>query len=241
VVVGEWHRPWNAHHDLKVYPAGIPKAIHWATDPAGLGQVGCIYTTQGFEFDYVGVILGRDFAYDPKAGQWIGRPNESHDPLVRKAQDFTTLVRQAYRVLLTRGMRGCYVTFLDPATEEFFRSRMETGKAVEYRAPAPPELRVADAPAAVPLTRAAMDLWPVLEPVLARLYDGKHHESLDEARGTANSLAHALEQPDLQGWEADAGLARRMATALARVLGTPVGDPDVERLIEVLRHRSHLA
>ena len=36
--------------------AGIPKSNFWASDPNGINQVGCVYTAQGFEFDYVGVI-----------------------------------------------------------------------------------------------------------------------------------------------------------------------------------------
>ena len=42
---------------------GIPKSDFWASDPTGIDQVGCVYTAQGFEFDYVGVIFGRDLVY----------------------------------------------------------------------------------------------------------------------------------------------------------------------------------
>jgi uncharacterized protein len=58
---------------------GIPKSHLWAHDPDGLEQVGCIYTAQGFEFDHVGVIWGRDLVYRPRQG-WVGRPEHSHDP-----------------------------------------------------------------------------------------------------------------------------------------------------------------
>jgi uncharacterized protein len=40
-------------------------------------------------------------------------------------QSFVQLVKNTYRVLLTRGMKGCYVHFMDKNTENFFRSRME--------------------------------------------------------------------------------------------------------------------
>jgi DUF2075 family protein len=81
--------------------------------------VGCVYTAQGFEFDYVGVIFGRDLVYD--AG-WRGNRKISHDSVVKKASEagFVNLVKQTYRVLLTRGMKGCYVYFEDAATREFF-------------------------------------------------------------------------------------------------------------------------
>ena len=42
---------------------GAPPAALWATDPAGFGQVGCVYTAQGFEYDYAGVILGPDLVW----------------------------------------------------------------------------------------------------------------------------------------------------------------------------------
>jgi Uncharacterized conserved protein (DUF2075) len=56
--------PWNAMPDVGKLAPGIPKSNFWASDPNGINQVGCVYTAQGFEFDYVGVIFGRDLVYD---------------------------------------------------------------------------------------------------------------------------------------------------------------------------------
>ena len=83
--------------------------------------MGCVNTAQGFEFDYVGVIFGRDLVYD---AAWRGSRKISHDSVVKKApeEEFVNLVKQTYRVLLTRGMKGCYVYFEDAATREFFLS-----------------------------------------------------------------------------------------------------------------------
>lgn len=126
VVIGEWRRPWDARPDAKKLAPGIPKASLWAHDPRGIDQVGCIYTAQGFEFDYVGVIFGRDLYYDPIEAKWRTRKDESHDSVVKRSKDdFPKLLKNAYRVLLSRGMKGCYVCFLDKDTENFFRSRME--------------------------------------------------------------------------------------------------------------------
>ncbi len=87
-----------------------------------------MYTAQGFEFDYVGVIVGRDLVYRPGAG-WVGQPEESKDRIVSSGkvsrEDFTSYVKNTYRVLLTRGLRGCYVHFLDGPTRDFILSRME--------------------------------------------------------------------------------------------------------------------
>jgi len=53
------------------------------------------------------------------------------------------LVKNTYRVLLTRGMKGCYVCFLDKATEDFFRSRTEI-VSIEYPETIEPQRKVAE-------------------------------------------------------------------------------------------------
>jgi len=45
--------------------------------------MGCLYTAQDFEFDYVGVIFGRDLVYRPGVG-WVGQPEESKDRIVAR-------------------------------------------------------------------------------------------------------------------------------------------------------------
>jgi hypothetical protein len=129
VVVGDYARPWNAKSDSGSLAPGIPKESLWAYDDGGVNQVGCIYTAQGFEFDYVGVIFGPDLVYEPEAAEWKGDKTKSHDTVVKRSGDrFTQMVKNTYRVLLTRGMKGCYVYFMDKNTEHFFRSRTERTK-----------------------------------------------------------------------------------------------------------------
>ena len=126
VVIGSFQRPWNAKPDAGRLASGIPKAAVWAHDPNGINQVGCIYTAQGFEFDYVGVIFGKDLAYNFDHQEWEGRFEYSQDTVVKKAKKrFLDLVKNTYRVLLTRGMKGCYVYFMDKDTERFIKSRIE--------------------------------------------------------------------------------------------------------------------
>ncbi|MBA2453181.1 MAG: DUF2075 domain-containing protein [Chloroflexia bacterium] len=125
VEVGDWRMPWNAKSRGGRLAAGIPKEDFWASDPRGIEQVGCIYTAQGFEYDYAGVIFGRDLCYDPEAGTWNGDPRVSHDTVVKRSPGrFVDLVKNTYRVLFTRGMKGCYVYFEDENTRNFFRSRI---------------------------------------------------------------------------------------------------------------------
>jgi len=128
VRVGDWSMPWNARAEAGRLALGIPKSDFWASDPRGIEQVGCVYTAQGFEFDYVGVIFGPDLVYRTLDGGWVGQRDQSHDRIVRRGvteQQFTDFVKSTYRVLLTRGLRGCYVYFMDAPTRDFVLSRVE--------------------------------------------------------------------------------------------------------------------
>ncbi len=130
VQIGNYRRPWNAKSDAGRLAPGIPKESLWAHVPGGIDQIGCIYTAQGFEFDYVGVIFGLDLRYEFDQQQWIGDPQASYDSVVKRAKwGFASLVKNSYRVLLSRGLRGCYVHFMDKQTERFVRSRMDVAKA----------------------------------------------------------------------------------------------------------------
>jgi DUF2075 family protein len=126
VVIGGYKRPWNAKPESKKLAKGIPVSNLWAYDPNGINQIGCIYTAQGFEFDYVGVIIGNDLTYDFDTQSWKGIPENSADTVVKRSKDqFLQLTKNTYRVLLSRGMKGCYVYFLDKETEKFFKTRLE--------------------------------------------------------------------------------------------------------------------
>jgi DUF2075 family protein len=129
VVIGDWTMPWNAKPDAGRLAKGIPKSNYWVNDPGGIDQVGCVYTAQGFEYEYAGVIFGRDLIWRPRKG-WIGQPDYSHDSVVKRAakhdlERFTELVKNTYRVLLTRGLRGCFVYFEDEQTRDFVISRVD--------------------------------------------------------------------------------------------------------------------
>jgi len=126
VVIGEYRRPWNARPEARILAAGIPKSNIWAYNPNGINQIGCVYTAQGFEFDYTGVIFGNDLVYNFDSQSWEGHPENSADNVVKRSQNkFIDLVKSTYRVLLSRGMKGCYVYFMDKDTERFFKSRIE--------------------------------------------------------------------------------------------------------------------
>ena len=123
VQVGGWSKPWNLKGERSV--GGAPTAALWATDPAGFGQVGCVYTAQGFEYDYSGIILGPDLVW--RENRWVAVRAANRDPDFKNRTkvsdvDFDRLVRNVYKVLLTRGMRGVTLHSTDPETQEFLRA-----------------------------------------------------------------------------------------------------------------------
>ncbi|MFH9174348.1 DNA/RNA helicase domain-containing protein [Streptomyces albogriseolus] len=120
VVIGDWARPWNLRGERAV--SGAPPAALWATDPAGFGQVGCVYTAQGFEYDWSGVIIGPDLLW--RGDRWITDRTASKDPVFKKSTpdaDVDRLIRNTYKVLLTRGMVGTVVWSTDPETRAKLR------------------------------------------------------------------------------------------------------------------------
>lgn len=140
VRVGEWAMPWNAQTGAGRLGPGIPKSDFWASAKEGIDQVGCVYTAQGFEFDYVGVIFGPDLVYRSMDGGWVGQRHESRDRIVSRGvtdAEFTAFVKSTYRVLLTRGLRGCYVYFTDAPTRDFILGRTERPAVIRRAAEAP--------------------------------------------------------------------------------------------------------
>ena len=129
VIIGNYCRPWNAKPEARILSPEIPKSNLWAYDPNGINQIGCVYTAQGFEFDYIGIIFGKDLVYNFDKQTWEGYPKNSSDKVVRRSKDkFVDLIKNTYRVLLSRGMKGCYIYFIDKNTERFFKSRTEKEK-----------------------------------------------------------------------------------------------------------------
>ncbi|MFH1181609.1 MAG: DUF2075 domain-containing protein [Candidatus Woesearchaeota archaeon] len=125
VKIGSFEMPWETHEKIKP-PEGYVKWYEWAYKPEGIKQVGCIYTAQGFEFDYIGVIIGPDLKYDKQKDCLIANIQGTKDPILKRSKEgFDQYVKNIYRVLMSRGMKGCYVYFVDKETENYFRNRIE--------------------------------------------------------------------------------------------------------------------
>ncbi len=81
-----------------------------------------MYTAQGFEYDYSGVIMGPDLVW--RTDHWEARPEFSFDTQVKRAdqESFDRAVRNTYKVLLTRGMQGSLIYSTDPETQDLLAS-----------------------------------------------------------------------------------------------------------------------
>lgn len=121
-----YKRRWNLDKDGSL----------WIVAPSSVEEVGCIHTCQGLELDYVGVIIGPDLAY--RDGQIVvdATKRAPSDQSVKGLKAMLkrepkraraladAIVKNTYRTLMTRGMKGCYVYCADAPLAEYLRSRL---------------------------------------------------------------------------------------------------------------------
>lgn len=127
VQVADWAMPWETKaRPSKEYRNRYARnADFWARDAQGVNQVGCIYSAQGFEFDYVGVILGPDIKYDATRDGLVCFPSLNKEKnLTESNANADLLIRNIYKVLLTRGRKGCYMYSCDPEVSRYFKRFM---------------------------------------------------------------------------------------------------------------------
>jgi hypothetical protein len=119
VRIGDWAKPWNVKGERAVGDA--PPSALWATFDGGFEQVGCVYTAQGFEYDWSGVILGPDIV--ARDGRLITVREANKDPDCKRRSitdlQYARHIRNIYKVLLTRGMVGTVIYAADPETQDF--------------------------------------------------------------------------------------------------------------------------
>ncbi|WP_200889529.1 DUF2075 domain-containing protein [Cohnella kolymensis] len=111
--------PWN----------GRSISTDWAVHEGGLNQIGCVHTSQGLEFDYAGVIIGDDLIYESatmklKADYNAYRDKVGKKGLKKEPEKLAELVKNVYRILMSRGMKGCYVFCRDPAVQQYLKRVM---------------------------------------------------------------------------------------------------------------------
>ncbi|MFE1471729.1 DUF2075 domain-containing protein [Nocardiopsis dassonvillei] len=115
IEIGDWQCAWNSYTPRT--RQGIPGTDTWASDPRGMDQVGCIYTAQGLEWDYCGVIMGPDYTWT--GSQW--RAERGEDRTIW-GDNLHAMVRNIYRVLATRGRDGMVLYSTDATTRQLLSS-----------------------------------------------------------------------------------------------------------------------
>ena len=147
-----WEWPKNNRNNPNYNDITIPEynfEMSWNLDGGELfalgentvKQAGCIHTTQGLEFDYVGVIIGNDMIYDDEhivtdykkrartdlSLNGIGTYNEDDR---KKIAD--EIIKNTYRTLMTRGMKGCYVYCTNKKLSEYLKKRSKQNESIVY-------------------------------------------------------------------------------------------------------------
>jgi DUF2075 family protein len=119
----------------------------WAIDSSSVEQAGCIHTSQGLEFDYVGVIIGEDLRFengslitDPfkraKTDKSLSGFKSSYKRNSEETLRITDqIIKNTYRTLMTRGMKGCYIYCVDPNLKQYFIQRMTMASSTYYYPP----------------------------------------------------------------------------------------------------------
>ena len=129
------------YHDIKIGDYGISWNLDggdaFAINPDSVHEAGCIHTSQGLEFDYVGVIIGDDMRYEngeiitdyskrAKTDQSMkGIKGLAKDDPEKASQLAEEIIKNTYRTLMTRGMKGCYVYCTDSELAAYLKERLK--------------------------------------------------------------------------------------------------------------------
>ncbi|MBI5613473.1 DUF2075 domain-containing protein [Candidatus Gottesmanbacteria bacterium] len=136
IIIGDYSATWNLNSHGQA----------WIVHPDSVSEVGCIHTCQGLELDYVGVIIGPDMII--RNGKVVtdatkrASTDQSMKGLKTKMKENLSeaclvadiLIKNTYRTLMTRGMKGCYIYSTDPETQEYFCNnfRINSSKRSNY-------------------------------------------------------------------------------------------------------------
>ena len=118
----------GATHDFEIDGVKLKwnsESSDWVNSPNAINEVGCIHTVQGYDLNYVGVIVGPELSVNTETGKLEiikehyrdkkGSAGIESDDVLKK------YIINIYKTLLTRGIKGCYVYFVDKEVEKYFR------------------------------------------------------------------------------------------------------------------------
>ena len=138
--------PWNSKKDKSQYDIFLKDGFkaqwnfstdHFALDPNSFDQVGCIHSTQGLEFDYVGIIIGKDLRYENGKVITDRTQRASTDATIKGLNGDEELgdriIRNTYKTLLSRGQKGCYIFCEDEALSQYIKMRLNKVRNMETK------------------------------------------------------------------------------------------------------------
>lgn len=96
----------------------------WILSPNAINEIGCVHTTQGYDLNYVGLIFGKEIDYDERSGKFRLDDNEFYDRNVKYGstqEQMCIRILNAYKVMMTRGIYGCYMYACNPGMQKFLK------------------------------------------------------------------------------------------------------------------------
>ncbi|MFM2424211.1 MAG: hypothetical protein RLZZ70_602 [Candidatus Parcubacteria bacterium] len=107
----------------------------WVNSKNALNEVGCIHTIQGYDLNYVGVIIGPEFGYDPIKKRFVVNRNQYFDTNGRKGisdpLELELYIKNIYKTLLTRGILGTYVYVVDEHLRFYLKGILQSNSSQE--------------------------------------------------------------------------------------------------------------
>ena len=131
--------PWKSKKDRNEFDIEIGQTqlrwnsviADWIASSKALEEVGSIHTVQGYDLNYVGVIIGLDLRFDPERrrlfidrSSYFDKKGKENNPVLGRRysdDDLLRFITQIYAVLMTRGIRGTYVYACDPGLREYLK------------------------------------------------------------------------------------------------------------------------
>ena len=101
----------------------------WILSNNAVNEIGCVHTVQGYDLNYVGVIIGPDLSYNKEKNKIEVHINELKDSNVKRGTDAKNVQKyiiNTYKVLLERGIKGCYIYACDKSMQEYLKEHIET-------------------------------------------------------------------------------------------------------------------
>jgi DUF2075 family protein len=100
----------------------------WVNSPNAINEVGCIHTVQGYDLNYVGVIIGPEISYDEENKKIFINPTNYRDINgwrgISDPNELKRYIINIYKTLLTRGIKGCYIYVVDKNLEKYLKNKI---------------------------------------------------------------------------------------------------------------------